>query len=348
MRFVAAEEMKPGMVIARSIYDDGFNLLLNSGISLSPGIIEKLQTMGLNGVYIRDGFIEKTEVGELLNDKIKAQALKAVKQSFQKAKIDSRVDLREVAKIVGIILDEVLSSSKTLVELIDVRSKNNYYFSHSISVCTLSILTGITLGYNQLNLYDLGKGAFLHDIGMENFVNPGFKGPLSSKEMLGHPAKGFEILRSIPEISTLSAHIAFQHHERCDGSGFPRGIKGDGIHPYAAIAAVADAYDTMVNPLDGKRLSPADALEKIILDCGRLYDSETTLAFIKHIAPYPIGSVIKLSTGELAVVIYNNKEFRTRPVVKVISDKFGKVLSQSFPEVDLSNQKDIEIARLIK
>lgn len=348
MRLITVEELKPGMSLARSIYDDNFNLLLNAGVSLTPNVIEKLKGMGLNGVYIKADLIKKEEVGEILNDKIKTQALKAVKQSFNRVKIDSQVDSREVSKIVGVIMDEVLNSSKVLVELVDIRSRSNYYFSHSISVCTLALLTGISQGYNQIDLHDLGKGALLHDIGLNRVLGPDFKGSLSSQDLFQHPAAGFEILRGIPEISTLSAHVAFQHHERLDGSGFPRGIKEDQLHPYAAITAIADAYDTMVTPLEGTGSSPAKALDNIIMDCGRLYDSEATLAFIKNIAPYPAGSIVKLTSGELAVVLHNHKMFRTKPVVKVISDKFGKVLSQSFPEVDLSKEKKIEIDLLIK
>lgn len=347
MRLIAVEDLKPGMVLARSIYDDNYNLLLNSGISLTAGVVQKLKGMELNGVYIEDEFMKTIEVNEILNDKIKGQALKAVKQSFKRVKIDSKIDHREISKIVGAILDEVLSSSKILVELIDIRTKSNYYFSHSISVCTLAILTGITMQYNQLSLYELGKGALLHDIGLTKVLDHEAKISTSDKTYREHPTAGFEILRRTPEISVLSSHVAFQHHERYDGSGFPRGIREDQIHPYAAITAVADAYDSMVTPAKGKGLSPAKALENIIMESGRHYNSEIVLAFIKNIAPYPVGSIVKLNTGELAVVLHNHKLFRTRPVVKIISDKFGKVLSKAFPEVDLSQQEVIEIDRII-
>ncbi|MDH7478903.1 MAG: HD domain-containing phosphohydrolase, partial [Syntrophomonadaceae bacterium] len=331
MRLLLIEELRPGMVLARSIYDDNFNLLLGSGYSLTPGVIEKLKAMGMNGVYIKDELISDSGVNEVLSDRIKSQALKSIKKSFKKAKMDSDIDYREVSKIVGIILDEVLSSSKILVELIDIRSKGNYYLSHSISVCAMAILTGISMNYNQMNLLDLGKGAMLHDIGLTRALNNDLGGPLSREGYLEHPAAGFEILRNIPEISTLSAHVAFQHHERHDGSGFPRGLSGEQIHPYAAITAVVDAYDSMVTPVEGRGLNPARALESIIMGSGRLYSPEVVLAFCKHIAPYPVGSIVKLNTGELAVVIHNHSSFRTRPVVKVISDRFGRVLSDAFP-----------------
>lgn len=348
MRLLQIDELKPGMVLAKSIYDDNFNLLLGSGFSLTPGVIEKLRAMGMNGVYIKDELVNDSGVNEILSDKIRSQALKSIKKSFIKAKVDSDIDLREVSKIVGIILDEILGSSKILVELIDMRSKSSYYLSHSISVCALAILTGISMNYNQMNLLDLGKGALLHDIGLTRALNNELGGPLSREGYLEHPTAGFEMLRNIPEISILSAHVAFQHHERYDGSGFPRGLSGERIHPYTAITAVVDAYDSMVTPVEGRGLNPAKALESIIMGSGKLYNSEVVLAFCKHIAPYPVGSIVKLNTGELAVVTHNHSSFRTRPVVKVISDKFGKVLSASFPEVDLSRREGLEIEQVIK
>lgn len=348
MRLLPVEELKPGMKVARNIFGDDMCLLLSAGVTLTPSLIARLKELEFNAIYIQDDIVDQIEAQELLSEKLKAESISVIRQTFEKARLGTNIDIRRIASITNSILDEVLSCSNLLVSIVDMRNRSSYHLSHSISVCTLSLLTGIALGYDQLKLFQLGLGAFLHDLGKSK-IDPALmikQPPYTPKEaaiIQNHCREGFEILRKIPELNILSAHIAFQHHERYDGTGYPRGIKGNEIHPFAAIVAVTNTYDLLVSPPEGTGLFPAKALEIILKERGRTFDPEIALVFAQQVSPYPIGCNIRLSTGENAIVISTQKNSPTRPIVKLITDQHGKVRSKSFPEIDLSQHEDINI-----
>lgn len=351
MRLVPVSELKPGMIVGRNIYGNDFRLLLNMGVSLTPALIQRLKELGLYYIYVKDEFIGQIEVQDILTDKLKAQSFITVRKCFEKAKAGPDIEISTVTKLVNNILDEVLSFSNLMVSLVDIRLKDSYLLSHSISVCTLSLLTGIALGFDQIKLHQLGIGALLHDIGKSTLESTLLNKstpftPAEEKVIQSHSMLGFEILRKIPEISILSAHVPFQHHERYDGKGYPRGINHTEIHPYAAITAIVNTFDQLVSPPQGKGAFPAKALEMILLERGRAFDPEIALAFARQISPYPIGCTLRLSTGELAVVLQTNKNHPTRPTVKVITNCYGEIQSD-FPELDLSQAVTIKIEEVL-
>lgn len=351
MRLVSANELRPGMKIARNIYGSDSRLLLGAGVTLTPELIKRIHDLGISSIYIKDEFVGEIEIQDIISEKLKARSLTVVRQCFEKARVEPKIDLRQITTLVSSILDEVLSFSNLLVSMIDIRSKDSHFFSHSVSVCTLALLTGIAMGYDQLKLHQLGIGALLHDIGKSRLDKELLNSPATSPQHIAkiqaHTAEGFEILRKIPEISILSAHVPFQHHERYDGAGYPRGLSQNEIHPYAAITAVANAFDLLISPPQGQGMFPAKALEIILLERGKAFDPEIALAFARQISPYPTGCTIRLNSGELAVVLYASKKYPTRPVVKIITDRHGKVLQESFPEVDLSQHPEVKIISVL-
>ena len=156
------------------------------------------------------------------------------------------------------IIDELLADLSVLVNLTDIRTFDDYTFASLSNVSVLAIMTGITMGYNDLQLKELGVGAILHDLGKIRIDKSILSktGELSKEEyeeVKRHPVYGFEILRQYQDVSLLSANVAFQHHERWDGSGYPRGLSGENILEYARIVAACDVYDALLadRPLPG-------------------------------------------------------------------------------------------------
>jgi HD-GYP domain-containing protein (c-di-GMP phosphodiesterase class II) len=276
-----------------------------------------------------------------------------VKEFFHQLSTKGIADLKKVTKSVNHIIDELLTNPKVLVNLTDIRSHDNYTFAHCTNVCVLSVLTGITLGLNQLQLKELGVGAILHDIGKitisKNILNKPAK--LTDDEFAlvkEHSTSGFELTRKIEGISTLSAHIPFQHHEKVDGTGYPRGLKGKEIHLYAKIAAVADVFDALVaDRVYRHAFSTHEASEVIAHGANVYFDKTITHAFLKNIAIFPIGSLVRLNTGEIAVVVDVNRELHTRPIVKIISGP-DKLAQGKGAELDLCKYPTVLIEKLIK
>ncbi|MBC7076240.1 MAG: HD-GYP domain-containing protein, partial [Syntrophomonadaceae bacterium] len=242
----------------------------------------------------------------------------------------------------------LLSNRDILIHMSDIRTFDDYTFAHSVNVCILSLITGITLGYDDLKLRDLGIGALLHDIGKtkidkEILNKPDDLTKEEFNEIKKHTVYGFKILRQYDDIPLLSAHIAYQHHERWDGQGYPRGLSDKNIHEYARIVAVADVYDAL---LADRPYRPSYTVNQAITILKRMsgiyLDANCVDSLIANIAIYPIGSVIELNTGEIGVVVDVNKKAPSKPVVKIILDKNNRKLPQPY-EVDLSKFSTVVI-----
>jgi HD-GYP domain-containing protein (c-di-GMP phosphodiesterase class II) len=213
-------------------------------------------------------------------------------------------------------------------------------------------MTGITMGYNASKLKELGIGALMHDVGKTRLDNsllnkPGDLTPEEYQEIKRHPEYGFDILRHYDEFSLLSAHIAFQHHERWDGQGYPRKLTGHDIHQYARITAAADVFDALMADRPYRSSYSLNQTLQIMKRMAGIYlDPDCVNALIANIAVYPIGTIVELNSGNIGIVVDTNKQHPTRPVVKVVYDNYYRRLSQPH-EVDLSKMNTVMVIRVI-
>lgn len=335
MRGIDIRDLKEGQKLARPIYDDAGRVLLHKGTIIKDIYVKRLNEFGIPFVYVEDELIGPLEVEDLLHDSVRIQSVKMIKFTMEKAKISKDIDIRYVSEIVNKIIDDIALSPDLLINFSDIRSKSLHLFNHCISVAVLAIVTGIVLKLDQLKLKNLGMGAILHDIG---------KSLVFSEE---HTTLGFNLIKQNKEINIACAHVAYQHHERYDGKGFPRGLKGEKIHLFAQITAIANYYDNLVSPLDmEEKLYPYQAIEKLTAESGKMFHLELVEAFTRNIVPYPVGSLAKLNTGALGVVVGLHSNFPTRPIIKLITDKFGAILAE-FPELDLLEERTIFINEII-
>jgi HD-GYP domain-containing protein (c-di-GMP phosphodiesterase class II) len=350
---IPLENALPGMKMAKNLYNPQGYTLLAKEVILTEQYIDRLKELGVSSIYIQLKDKAMDEVPEVISEETKSEAICVVNEVFTEAFITKKVDITKTKQIVNNLVDEILSNQKYLIQLSEIRTFDNYIFAHSVDVAILSILTGMNLGYNQIQLRDLGLGALFHDIGMvilkENLTT--LDQALTSQEfeeLSNHPLIGFNILKEDPSLSLLSAHVALQHHEYLDGSGYPRGLKGDEILPFAKIVAIADAFDNMVNNrLPGKAYLHDEAIRFIQSYSGKLFDKEFVHAFLVNIALYPIGSIVQLSTGEQGIVIDINKNFPLQPIVRIIRINNQEEQGLEDKEVDLSRNQDIKITKTI-
>lgn len=352
MRRMRTENLKPNMIVARTIYDSDARILLQAGILLTDNYIRRLTEKDISSVYIRDQFDDEASIADVISDQTRLETIKVAKESFNNLENQRNLNVGMVKNVVKNIINDLLSNSEILIHLTDIRSFDDYTFAHSVNVCILSIITGLTMGYNDAKLKDLGVGALLHDIGKvkvdKEILNK--KSDLTLEEytqIKRHSEYGFNILREYPDISLLSAHIAFQHHERWDGQGYPRGLAGNDIHEYARIVAAADVYDAL---LADRPYRPAYSVNQAINILNRMsgnsLDPVCITALKANIAVYPIGSFVELNTGDIAIVVDVNKAAPTRPVIRIYYDKYKKGVAQP-REIDLSTLSTVMITRLI-
>lgn len=335
MRAIEIESLKQGMKLARTIFDDAGRVLLSSGTVLTPLYIKKLDMYGIPFIYVEDELVGPLKVEDIINDRVRIQTVKALKNVVNTARMSSDIDLKPISQMVNKILDDLKSVNNMLVQLMDMRSVNMYIYNHSVAVCVLSVMTGMALSLDELKIKTLGMGAILHDIGKS--LSPGPE----------HTIHGFEILRNNKALNVMISHVAYQHHEHYDGTGYPRQLKGEDIHLYAAITGLANFYDNLVsNPDPDKRFFPYQALEMVVAETGRAFHPEIVKAFSRNIAPYPIGTAVRLNNGAVGVVISVPRNFPTRPVIKLITNHVG-VLLTTFPEVDLMDERTLFVNEIL-
>jgi len=253
------------------------------------------------------------------------KTLDCVKDLFQKVKNDVAIveEDQDIINFVEQFVDQQLLDNDNIIGMISLPADKNYLYNHAINVCLISVEIGIALGYKREELVDLGVAAILYDIGMikydEIYSQPRVLTPEEREQIKGHTAASFEILKKFKHISPRVATVAYQEHERQDGSGYPCGLKGDSIDEYVKILAVADVYDAITHPRPHrKEMQPYDALN-LVIQSKDVLDAKGVRAFIERICcPYPIGCYVKLSSGEKGMVVGRNIGTAFRPIVEII------------------------------
>lgn len=341
MRIVATNGLQEGMVVARSIYDSSGRVILAKGVSLKPAYIERLVELGYSYVYVLDSTetLEEVHVDEPISEQTRMQAVTSLKDTMETFRSTGSADLRQLSKIVDDIIDEISSNPDVLVSMVDIKCHDGYTFGHSVNVCVLSVMLGLEKGLNKFDVRDLGQGAILHDVGKlfipDEILNK--SGPLTDEEfevVRCHTKDGFDVLRQKRDISLFSAHVAYQHHERLDGSGYPRRLVGDDIHQFAKLVAIVDSYDAMTSDrVYRSALTPYEAVSILVRET-RKYDRDLVGRFLKLVAVYPIGSVVRLSSGDVCTVVNVTK---TSLVVRVLRGK------NQGREYDLRRNRELQV-----
>ncbi|HBE78563.1 MAG TPA: HD-GYP domain-containing protein [Firmicutes bacterium] len=333
MKILSIDNLKENMQLARSIYSAKGNVLLAEGTYLTDKYIKKLERFGVSTLYITDQRIGQVEVDELVKIQTRNEATKITKKLMTNISKGKALDSEKIVKVVDDIIKELIDNPNIIINLVEMRVMNDYHFSHNVGVCLLALVTGMALNYNDSKLKLLGTGAILHDIGkakipLEILNKKGKLTKFEYSDIQKHPQIGYDILKECADINWLSACVAWQHHERSDGSGYPLGIKGFQIQEFSRIVALADVYDAMsTDRIYRKRFLPHQVIE-YIRDQGQLiFDPDLTAIFLQNIAPFPIGSTVVLENGERGVVIDVTKDFPTRPVVKVLYDRNDRLLA---------------------
>lgn len=343
---VAVDRAQPGMVTARNVFNGDGRLLLGADITLTSHLINRMRNSRIGSIYIKNPHFEEDEVPEVLREETRVKAIKTIRQAFNKIPLSNRVEVGPFQGVAKAIVDEVVLNRNTMVHLTDIRVHDDYTFGHSVSVCLLVAVTGIGLGYNDQRLRELATGGLLHDLGKmmvpSEILNK--NGRLTDDEMTvvkRHSEWGFEVLRKNFELPLPTSHIAFQHHEKFDGSGYPRGLRGRDIHEYARITAIADVYDALVSDRPYRKgMLPHEAYEILMASANSHFDLDILKVFFKQIAIYPVGSVVLLNTGQVAVVREVRPDLQSRPKVVALTDKQGKLQPERIA-IDLAQQQHL-------
>lgn len=264
-----------------------------------------------------------------------AQTVAVAREAMTGLRLGRGVSLRPVKRAVQAIVDQVLTNEASIVGLTTLRDYDVYTFTHSVNVCIFAVALGKKLGFDKHQLYELGLGALLHDVGkvrmpVDLINKPAALTPQEMAVLQDHPVEGllslFE-MRGLSELPLRAMLIAYEHHMKIDQTGYPRSIRARQPTLFGRIVAVADAFDAATTKRSYQAEPwPADRVLREMRDNpSRGFDPLVVKAFISMTGIYPVGSVVILDTFELAIVVQTNPnpEALHQPIVKVVFDSLG-------------------------
>ncbi|HBH60701.1 MAG TPA: phosphodiesterase [Nitrospiraceae bacterium] len=280
---------------------------------------------------------------ELVNaGKVIEEASQTVKNIMEDIKLGKQLNIETANEIVLKMIDSIIRNKDALVSLGRIRKKDEYTFMHSVNVCVLMVAFSKHLGYDDKTIELLGMGGLLHDIGKMriplSILNKPYK--LTAREydiVKVHVKDGCDILAQSPGISETSFLVTSHHHERLDGTGYPRGLKGEEISDAGKMAAIADMYDAMTSDRCYKmKILPTSGLRELYELRGIQLDDVMVQEFIRCFGIYPVGTLVRLKSGLLAIVIDNSDHNLLQPKVRVIYDANKEEFIRMPYEIDLS------------
>jgi len=334
MNLVKIEALVPGMIVSRDIYNQSGLLIVSEGTKLTSDYINKLINWNIREIYVEEPSSSMVEQQEALIAAQMTVTHDRVIGIAENILTQGNVEMIDPALLQGMVGDldkQIELSSNVLLNLSHMKTYDNYLFAHSVNVCVLSLIIGKAIKLSTEQLRELGVSALLHDYGMIQLERSIYDHDrkLTEEEwekVKCHPRYGYDMLRASGNFSEEMLSGILDHHERYDGSGYPSGKSGDEIGLYGKIIAVADVYDACVSMRKHRpRLTPHEALRNL-LGNSKSYDLQILKAFLTAMAIYPIGSIVKLNSGEIAKVVGINYGQPFRPDIRILIDRQGNCL----------------------
>ncbi len=355
-RQISVALARPGMCLARPIYDEKGRVLLRSGVILTEYHVKRLREQ-FAVLTIEDKVSQGISIPEVIVGEFRVEMQRTLEEEWTRLRTQAsfkRVSFsptfaKKVRTQMRNLL-QVMQHTEIIQEnMASLAGFDNGTYVHSVNVAIYSLILGVSLGLSETMLIELALGAIFHDMGKMlipiTVLNK--RGPLTPEEyrtMKEHAELGYSLLKQQHEFSFLVARCAHEHHERLNASGYPRGLHGDQIHQFAKIIAIADVYDAMVmhRPYrDG--MSPGDVMEYLFSRAGVEFDFQMVEMFGKRVVPYPIGTEVQLSNGCTGIVASIHELIPARPVVRIIENSDQQRVTPY--EVDLSKQLNITVLR---
>jgi HD-GYP domain-containing protein (c-di-GMP phosphodiesterase class II) len=371
MILMALRDIRPGMLVGVGLRNKEGHTLLGAGVALTPSYIARLEQLGYCAVWIDDEDTRDIPYADTLSEATRLAATNAVQDTFvmttreaeklRSASIDEvRTALEsrgfrqafentntierlqsQVDAVVGEVLDRAV-----LTGLGSLRTHNSYTYQHCLDTTVTAAMIGRLIGYDRETLKRLAVGCVLHDIGIlfadANLTErPGATSDEEDERVKDHTVLGYLFIRDSLKLGVLASHVAYQHHERQDGHGYPRALvggnriaRGSEVHvpgritPLAEIAAIADLHDTLSADRPWRRRLPPDQVwQAIAAAAGQHLNREMVVAFLAVLPPYPLGTQVLIVdgkwSGHVAVVARVPHDRMERPLIRVLAAPDG-------------------------
>ena len=313
MRYISLENITDDMVLAQNIKDEFGRVLITKGAKLSRQKKKKLENFDIAGVYIDDEWSADIFIEPVVDETLAKKSIKALKE----------MNLDAVSNCAAEIVDKLMGADDYMHDMETIKAYDENTFEHCINVAIAAVTMGIGLGYNYYRLKNLAVGSLMHDIGKQlvpvDIITK--KGRLTDDEtavVKEHPTYGYSILSRDINAYSSTREIVHQHHENWDGSGYPRGLKGEEIYELAMVTHVCDVFDALISKRSYKEAFTYHTAIEILKDgTDTMFQPEFVEAFFKYVPVYHKGSEVQLTNGDTALVYKNNRGDMLEPMVKL-------------------------------
>jgi HD-GYP domain-containing protein (c-di-GMP phosphodiesterase class II) len=256
--------------------------------------------------------------------KVQKETVKAVEQVMNDIKMGMQVEAKNLEPVVDDMVSSILRNQDALLSMGLLRKTDEYLYYHSMSVCVLMMTFARYLGYDPALIKEVGIGAMLHDIGTTQVPAVILKktGRLTDAEydiIKTHVIHTRDILGNAEGVSELAVRAACEHHERIDGSGYPERLKADDISLYGQIIAIVDVYDALTTGRTYRgKIPPTESMKILYDNSGTKFSRELVQKFIRCVGIYPVGTVVRLKSGLICVVVSHHEHNLLKPKVRVV------------------------------
>lgn len=275
----------------------------------------------------------------------------AVINLFGEARLGKAIDAEQCLPLVEEVANSVSRNPSALISLARLKTKDDYTYMHSVAVCALMVSLARQLGFGEAQMREAGLAGLLHDVGkmampIDVLNKPGQLTDDEFAVMRSHPVRGYEMLMEGEAVPAAALDVCLHHHEKMDGSGYPKKLKGEEISLLSRMGAVCDVYDAITSTRPYKNAwDPAGSIQRMAQWTGH-FDPAVFQAFVKSVGIYPVGTLVKLHSGRLAVVIEQSPVRLTAPLVRVFfSTKSQLPIPTELINLDLPTATDRIVSR---
>jgi HD-GYP domain-containing protein (c-di-GMP phosphodiesterase class II) len=368
MKSIRTSDLHDGMRFDKPVYMDGDNVFVPPGIPIRQKDIDRLVRWEIAEVRTDGSLLAESPTpaarpaeaeggfelpGDKRNIDAYLRAIDAYEHIANSVALGEELDRANVDDTVNLLLDRIKDGKNEMIQLILMGIRIERKISAGvINVTILSTIMGSLLKFTSHRLIQLATGALLHDVGMVKVP----KAILQKKEKLTpeelnqirtHPIHSYRVISKDLKYPEEIGIIALQHHERWDGQGYPRKLKGEDINLAARIVAVADSYIAMINNRPHRNsMIGYSAMKNVLNDNGRHFDPKILKVFLESMGIYPIGSMVQMNNSAIGRVTAVHAEAPLRPVVELIVDEYGNQLGER-ETVDLLAKKGLFIVKAV-